>query len=136
MTGSHSAARLTFEGRVERHEAVREALAALDRFGLQPRDRSRLAVIIEELLVNLYDHGGWQQDSEAILEIVANSDAVRLELHDNGPGFDPRHADRTAPIPVRGGGAGLALVRTWAEELAYHPGPPFNRLSLAYALRS
>lgn len=113
--------------------AVHASLEALDRLGLSEHDRNRLAVLIEELLANLFEHGG---APTVMLRARLQQGHVLLVVEDSGVPFDPRSADLDGPVPERGGGAGLALVRAWCETLDYRVEPSVNRFELRYTLTS
>ncbi len=115
-------------------DAVADCVAGLARLDLPERDGRRLAVLIEELLANQYDHGADGDPAILAVRVTRNADHVLLVMEDAGAAFDPRAAAADTPISDRGGGAGLALVRAWADSLAYLPGPPINRLELRYGL--
>jgi serine/threonine-protein kinase RsbW len=91
-----------------------------------------LAVIIEEVVCNLVEHGIGDSDDRIELALSrTNNDGVRLALSDGCIAFDPRDA---APVgeepPERGGGSGLALVRAWARSLSYERRDGRNYLEL------
>ena len=135
MTRRDSGTRLRFTGGQPLAEAVGMALAALDQLVLQQHDRHRLAILIEELLANLFEHGELRDHATVMLRLERQDEHVLLTLEDAGIAFDPRSAVSDAPVPERGGGAGLALVRAWAEALSYQAGAPLNRLELRYSLK-
>lgn len=132
MTGSHCQAELRLDGGETLADAVRASTAVLDGLGLADGDRNRLAILVEELLANLFDHG--TGDVVAVLQLERTRDQVHLVLEDEGAPFDPRQAGPAEPNEERGGGVGLALVRAWPEALTYWPGPPTNRLDLLLRL--
>ena len=125
---------LRFRGADGLKAALSRSLLALAAMRLVPADHSRLAIMIEELLANLFEHGRTEPDSVIVLRLARYPDHVQLVLEDGGPAFHPASADPDAPIPERGGGAGLALVRAWAEHLSYATEPELNRLELRYSL--
>ncbi len=91
----------------------------------------RLCVIVEELVLNLYEHGG--VDAAACVELVLarRGAEVSLVLEDPGHFFDPRAAEGPSELPPeRGGGAGIALVQAWSRVLAYDASGGVNRLEL------
>lgn len=133
MTGSHGEAELLLNGGHTLSDAVREGVALLDRLTLAPADRNRLAILIEELIANLFDHG--DGNVTATLRLQRTESHVHLVLEDGGAPFDPRQAGSVEPNEERGGGVGLALVRAWPEQLTYWPGPPTNRLDLSLRLQ-
>jgi anti-sigma regulatory factor (Ser/Thr protein kinase) len=111
--------------------ACEAARAFADAAGLDEGDAGRLCIVAEELVTNVIDHGGATHAQLAFALVGGN---VRIELTDSGKPFDPR----TTPDPVRterGGGAGLAIVRTWAQMLSYQSAAGSNRLTLVMALR-
>jgi len=125
---------LRFRGADGLKAALNRSLIALETMRLAPADHSRLAIMIEELLANLFEHGRTGPESVIVLRLARHPDHVQLVLEDGGPAFDPAGADPDTPIPDRGGGAGLALVRAWAAQLSYDSGAELNRLELRYSL--
>lgn len=134
MNQRDSVTELRFTGAQALDKAVTDSLSAIDALALGPGDRNRLAIIVEELLANLFDHGGGGADSAVVLRLSPQPDHILLVLEDGGVSFDPASADPVSSVPERGGGAGLALVRAWAEQLSYTSGPLVNRLELRYSL--
>ena len=114
-------------------EAVRQASLAARAFGeeqwLTEDELARLSVVVEELLANLYDHGGVTQDEAVELTLASEPGAIRITILDPGMPFDPRAAPRKEQ-PERGGGAGIEIVRAWAEFVDYQATPQGNRLEL------
>ena len=98
--------------------------------GLDEADVSKLVIIVEELVTNLYDHGGLKLDDMFTIELSITGDEVSLVLVDPGEPFDPRISELDRAIPSRGGGAGLKLVRTWATSIEYEMRDGPNRLSV------
>lgn len=81
---------------------------------------AKLAIILEELVANVVEHGSAGPESEILIDIVAIGQDIGLTLGDGGSHFDPRTAPAPQDIPPeRGGGAGLALVRRWANIVSY-----------------
>jgi anti-sigma regulatory factor (Ser/Thr protein kinase) len=117
--------------------AVAEALSAASRFADAAaigRDATeKLAIIVEELVLNIVDHGEAPTGSAIELTLTRGHDTVRLAVSDAGAAFDPRSM-RVAEIPERGGGAGLALVRAWSLVERYERRRGRNRLELALPL--
>ncbi|MFD1611780.1 ATP-binding protein [Sphingomonas tabacisoli] len=119
---------------------LREVLAltieACRQLPLQPFDEGRLAIVVEELLANLFEHGGLGANGRLELSLELRPDSVHVMIYDSARAFDPADAPEHGKMPERGGGAGLAIVRRWANILSYEPGPPLNRLILALPLSS
>ena len=93
-------------------------------------EASRLAIVVEELVTNLYDHGGLDDEAIFTIELSLTVTDLSLVLVDPGKPFDPFSAKPSRPAPARGGGAGLNLVRTWADEMDYEHTAGLNRLRL------
>ncbi|RVT91077.1 ATP-binding protein [Sphingomonas crocodyli] len=112
------------------HQAVTLARAFGETHGLSRDSAARVAILVEELVINLFDHGGLVAGDIVEIGLVREGAAVRLLLIDPGAPFDPREAATDAAIPDRGGGAGLALLHAWAEILDYRAEGDANRLDL------
>ena len=119
--------------------AIVEAVDAARAFGrscsLADEDLVRLCIIVEELIANLHDHGGLTDRDEVELTLVAEPAYIHVTIVDPGKAFDPRTAPNSSQ-PERGGGAGLALVRAWAEIISYEVTGAGNRLELLMPRRS
>lgn len=114
------------------HDAVLRARGFAERHDMTANAMARLAILVEELVMNLFDHAGVAAGERIELGLVREDDGVRIVLVDPGVPFDPRESgeDAGADVPARGGGAGLALVRAWAEIIDYRSEGNCNRLDL------
>ena len=114
--------------------AVTDASAAARRFGeaqwLTEDELARLSIIIEELVANLYEHGGVRSDHDVELALQSEPGAIRITLRDPGTPFDPRSAPTLRERPERGGNAGMDLIRAWAAFVDYEVTEEGNRLEL------
>jgi anti-sigma regulatory factor (Ser/Thr protein kinase) len=103
-------------------------------FGAQCRldtgHAARLAIMIEELVTNLVEHGGIGEHGVVELVLTQEEGVIAIALSDTGVAFDLRAVDSGECIPDRGGGAGIDLVRAWAEIVDYRSGNGENRLIL------
>lgn len=123
--------RLTANGPESVHRAVELAQRFSADYGLAPAQRAKLSIVVEEAVTNLYDHGADLADLEGWLELAESGGAVQVVLADNGRPFDPRDMQETdMPNADRGGGAGLALIRAWADIAGYRRENGFNLLEL------
>ena len=95
---------------------------------------AKLAIIVEELAFNLVEHGDVGEDGEIELLLAREADAVTIVLTDTGVAFDLRTAESEEAIPERGGGAGIDLVRAWADVLDYCSDAGRNRLDLRMSI--
>lgn len=97
---------------------------------LTPSSAAKLAIIVEELVFNLVEHGQVGESGEIELLLGHDADGVTIVLLDTGVAFDLRTAESEEAIPERGGGAGIDLIRAWAEVLDYRSEAGRNRLDL------
>lgn len=125
--------------RIGGRDAVTQASSAARQFGegqwLGKDELARLCVVIEELVSNLYDHGGVTAGDEIELTLSTEADGIGVVLVDRGVTFDPWQAPRPEETPERGGGAGIGIVRAWAKLVDYRVTDQGNRLELLLPLR-
>ena len=98
--------------------------------GLEAAQGARLVIIVEELVTNLVEHGGVSAEGLIELQLVDEAGAIGIALSDSGVVHDPRAAGSGGEIPERGGGAGLDLIRAWAEIVDYRSQGGQNRVLL------
>ncbi len=92
-------------------------------------DLARLCIVVEELIANLYDHGGVTASDEVRLELARDSSCVRVSVIDPGTSFNPWSTPPSTESTGRGG-AGLSLIRAWARLVSYRPSGEGNHLEL------
>ena len=96
--------------------------------------RARLAIIVEELVANIVEHSGSPADQLISLAFERSGAEIMITLSDSGIAFDPcGHVPRGEPPPERGGGAGLALVQSWARSMSHSRANGRNTLTLVIA---
>jgi serine/threonine-protein kinase RsbW len=99
--------------------AVTRAIAAVrrhaERHALADEAADRLVLVAEEWVINILDHGGAAPQSRIVLMLSAPDGRLRLTISDAGRPFDPCTVEDAGPNLERGGGAGIALIRTWCE---------------------
>jgi serine/threonine-protein kinase RsbW len=104
------------------HEAITALLGQLETAGWPTRDVYGIHLALEEALVNAIRHGN-QSDLTKHVEIrfFLADDLVRMEIHDEGPGFDPaKLPDPTADEFLdRPNGRGVLLIRTFMTRVDY-----------------
>lgn len=116
-------------------ESVHRAVELAQAFGahhkLASGQMAKLAILVEEAVTNLYDHGVVTDGFCGWCEIEDSADGARIRLADNGAPFDPRGAAQAdGPNMERGGGAGLALIQAWAQITDYRHHQGCNILEL------
>ena len=97
---------------------------------------ARLCIIIEELVANLYDHGGVGREEEVILSLASEPKGLTITIADPGKPFDPRQPRGKNDPSDRGGGAGIDIIRSWALITGYEVTDKGNRLELYLPLAS
>ena len=125
--------------RLQGSKAVSKASDAARTFGeaqwLTNDEMARLCIIVEELVANLYDHGGLTKVDKVELSLGSEPDGIRITIADSGKPFDPRSAPTKRQRPERGGGVGIDIVRSWAQVIAYDVTAGGNRLEVLLPLR-
>ena len=116
------------------HEATVAARSFATEAGLASDDAARLCIVVEELVTNLYEHGGVTGGDQVELTLARETSGVMIVLTDPGSFFDPRAAGGGA-VPERGGGAGVNLARAWTTILGYRSIGGVNELRLLLPLR-
>jgi anti-sigma regulatory factor (Ser/Thr protein kinase) len=107
------------------------------RHGVAARAATQAALVFEEILTNLVQHGGGAGLTlEASLEVTTSE--LRGEVVDDGAAFDPLQVpppDLEATLEERAvGGLGIHLARTLTDDLAYERREGRNRLSFVKRL--
>ena len=102
---------------------------------LDDEELARLSIVIEELVANLYDHGGLTEKDPVELGFLVVPDGIHVSIFDRGTPFDPWTARRQVEQPERGGGVGIDIIRAWAQFLDYRTSPEGNYLEFLLPLR-
>jgi anti-sigma regulatory factor (Ser/Thr protein kinase) len=126
--------RATFSGGNAVHEATEAARRFAASAGLHATEASHLAIVVEELVTNYYEHSGASAADTIDLELSGQAEELVLTLVDCGTPFDPRSLTLSNEVPDRGGGAGLKLVRSWASAIDYQQTGGLNRLTVRLPL--
>jgi anti-sigma regulatory factor (Ser/Thr protein kinase) len=104
---------------------------------LSPALVFKVRLVLEELVLNLIEHGTGSPTGRIDLRIDIEPIGVVLALEDDGDPFDPRSAppfDKTRPLEERAPrGMGIQLVRSLTQEMAYDRAGPRNRLRVVIA---
>lgn len=100
----------------------------------------KLRLVLEELLVNLVQHGVFAGDPPAVrLDVALQAEQLVVSIEDAAAPFDPASAPEPPPASVdddRVGGLGLALVRRMVAGLSYgRAADGWNRTEFRIPLR-
>jgi len=95
-------------------ESPAEARRALGEVSdhLSPRRLEDARLLVSELVTNAIRHADLGVADVITLVVVTGDRALRIEVRDPGPGFEPRPPD---PDPARPSGWGLYLVRELSD---------------------
>jgi serine/threonine-protein kinase RsbW len=124
---NQGASRLSLAGPDTVNDATLAARDFAVRSGLGQAEGARLAIIVEELVANLYDHGGLNDEDPVEIELSAGTDSVCLVITAAGAPFHPGLPLPEADIPSRGGGAGLKFVQAWTLSIDHQQVDGRNR---------
>jgi anti-sigma regulatory factor (Ser/Thr protein kinase) len=96
-------------------DSVRAARRALDRVASlrhHPQELFHARLLVTELVANSIRHAGLADADVIDLDVSMQSDRLRVEVTDHGPGFDPPHL---VEPPSGTSGRGLFLVDALAD---------------------
>lgn len=122
-----------------RHEELDRVSAAVEelaeREGWPPEMVYRVTLVIEELVVNIINHGHDDGVHDIEIAMASEPDALTVDIIDDGRPFDPL-SDAPEPDldslledrPV--GGLGIHLVRTMMDEVQYRREQDRNHTTL------
>lgn len=113
--------------------ALKLAKAFSEQVGFGPTAANHLAMVIEEWVANIVEHGG-PQTRAIVIRLSVSKAAVHLAISDGGRAFDPRAARFSGPNHDRGGGAGLAMILSLCRITSYSRRAGRNRLLLEMPL--
>ena len=115
---------LTIPARAEFIALCRLALAGLARTrALAPEVVADLKLALTEACSNSVRHA-YAEGREGVVEIryELGEDRIRVEVSDDGHGFDPALVERS-PEEIDEGGLGIAIIRAVTDELDITRGP-------------
>lgn len=106
----------------------------LEGFDFSDDVRARLAIVVEELVANIVEHGACPPDQPMTLTLGLQGQSITVSMSDYGTYFDLRTAEVSGVVPPeQGGGAGIALVRHWSRDISYERVDGRNVLNLILA---
>ena len=103
--------------------------------GMANDDLARLCIVVEELIANLYEHGGVTERDDVQLTLCRDPNGIRISIVDPGMPFDSWSTPATVESESRGAKAGIRLVQAWAELVNYRSSSQGNRLELLLPVR-
>lgn len=88
--------------------------------------RYEIKLVMNELLVNCFDHANTNGKRTVVLRVFAVKDKVRISVKDNGQGFEYEYTHKNLKKPLdekrlyAEGGRGLMLVDAFCETVKYY----------------
>ena len=120
--------------RVYGESPIAAAVDAARQFGssqqLGKDELARLCIVVEELIANLYDHGGVTGRDEVQLTLCRDTRGIRIFIAAPGEPFNSWSSPPTTGIEAGGGGAGIRLIQAWTELVGYRSSSAGNELEL------
>lgn len=102
-------------------EAVRRFSAFVNRLQIDSATEFSLQVAFHEALSNAVEHGNKADPSKCVVaECIASDSMLRIQVTDEGDGFNPQVAAELASDPFRDRGRGLFLIRSLMDEVTYN----------------
>ena len=105
--------------------AIQEAIGAIsEKADWAPDLTFQIELILEELCINVINHGEVDGSQPIRVEIESASDLIKIEISDNGKAFDPTK-DVDTPSQVTSiedstiGGWGVHLAHVFSDEMHY-----------------
>ncbi|KGI77178.1 SpoIIE family protein phosphatase [Oleiagrimonas soli] len=135
---------LDLPGRIEDvFAALERCEQTMEASGIPGGVREDVRLVLEELMVNMVEHGHTgRTDGNIRLRLECDDDDVRVSLRDNGHPFNPLETKPPstdtdgATDPEQVGGFGIHLVRAMASELTYSHDDQGNHLQLRFVNHS
>lgn len=128
--------RLTIETKLEEMDRLASAIEDFGQEDNWPPDLTfQVNLALEELWLNVVNHGHDGGFHEVEIELTSEERAVTIEITDDGKPFDPLqdapNPSVNAPLDDRPiGGLGVYLVREMMDEMEYKREDGKNRLTL------
>lgn len=105
------------------HRAIRDVVQQLKQHGWPREDIFGVRLALEEALINAIKHGNHSDASKSVYFLCQlAADRLRLEIRDEGAGFDPELVpDPTDPEHISlPSGRGLLLMRAYMSHVEYN----------------
>ncbi len=117
-------------------EAIQTTIGSISEQGEWTPDLTyQIELIVEELCINVINHGEVDGTRPIRVEIESDVDLVKIEISDNGRAFDPTK-DVATPSQITSienseiGGWGVHLAHTFSDEMHYRRVDDMNCLTL------
>ena len=94
-------------------------------FVLSDARKYEIKLVMNELLVNCFDHSCPKEKQTVVLKVSAKTDKVRIRVKDNGQGFEYEYTNKRLGSPISKerlyseDGRGLMLVNAFCDNVKY-----------------
>ena len=116
--------------------AIQEVIGTIsEKADWSPDLTFQIELILEELCINVINHGEVDDSQPIKVEIESASDLIKIEISDKGKAFDPTK-DAKAPAQITSiedstiGGWGVHLAQVFSDEMHYERVGDTNYLTL------
>ena len=127
---------MEIEPRLERLDDIKGLVESIaGREDWQPELLFKINLMLEEICVNIINHGGIDDGQPIKVALSSDEDNIKIEISDHGKPFDPSVGGPPEQLsqsiddrPV--GGLGVYFVRKLTDEMFYQRVGSSNRLTL------
>lgn len=106
--------------------AINGVMSGIEKFLALTEDRKyEIKLVMNELLINCFDHSHPSGKQTVALSVFAKEDKVRIRVKDNGQGFEYQYTHKSLKQPIdekklySESGRGLMLVNAFCENVKY-----------------
>ena len=106
--------------------AINGVMSGIEKFlTLSDARKYEIRLVMNELLVNCFDHAKPKGKQTVVLGVFAKEDKVRIRVKDNGQGFEYEYTHKSLKEPIdekrlyAEGGRGLMLVDAFCDNVKY-----------------
>jgi serine/threonine-protein kinase RsbW len=92
--------------------------------GLDESEVAKLVLAVDEACANVIEHAyGKDISKEVSVRVRVDEDAITIEVHDTGKGFDPARIEQEGLEKLvhdrRSGGLGMRMIKMLMDEVVY-----------------
>ncbi len=106
--------------------AINGVMSGIEKYlTLSDARKYEIKLVMNELLVNCFDHAKPKGKQTVVLSVFAKEDKVRIRVKDNGQGFEYEYTHKSLKEPIdekrlySEGGRGLMLVDAFCDTVKY-----------------
>ena len=118
--------------------AIDGVMSGIEKIFVLPEARKyEIKLVMNELLVNCFDHACPKGKQTVALNVCAKDDKVRIRVKDNGQGFEYQYTHKSLQRPIDDkrlfseNGRGLMLVNAFCDNIKYYGNGNFVEVNIA-----